>query len=122
RDLILRLRDRHLPYAIASAAKSTELQPILEIAGISDLMDVRTTSSDVEESKPDPDIVHVAMKRIDADPAHSVMIGDTPYDIEAARSAGIACIGFLSGGWSAAELTGSAAVYAGPADLAHRLA
>jgi HAD superfamily hydrolase (TIGR01509 family) len=121
RELVLKLRDRKLPYAIATAAKNSELQPILEIAGISDLMDLRTTSSEVDKSKPDPDVVQVALKKVGGDASTAVMIGDTPYDVQAALDAGVACIGFLSGGWTAKELSGCAAVYRGPADLASML-
>ena len=118
RELVLRLRDGGYRYAIASAAKSEELTALLETAKIADLIEVATTSSDVEESKPDPETVETALAKLSGSRATAVMVGDTPYDVRAALDAGIACIAVTSGGWSPAELTGAIAVYAGPGELA----
>jgi HAD superfamily hydrolase (TIGR01509 family) len=120
RELLLRLRAEGYEYAIATAAKDEELQPLLELAGIADLCDRRTTSSDVEETKPDPAIVDAALERVAAQRGRVVMLGDTPYDIEAARGARVDIIGFTSGGWRPDELAGSVAVYDGPAGLLAR--
>jgi HAD superfamily hydrolase (TIGR01509 family) len=117
RELVLRLRSDGYQYAIASAAKADELEPLLETAGLTDLVEVRTTSSDVERSKPDPEIVEAALSKLTAPRSRTLMIGDTPYDVQAARAAGIDIIGFTSGGWSAEALAGAVAVYRGPADL-----
>jgi len=62
------------------------------------------------------------LHRIDCSPDEAVMIGDTPYDAEAARRAGVGFIGFRSGGWGDEDLTGAVAVYEGPLDLLRRLA
>jgi HAD superfamily hydrolase (TIGR01509 family) len=118
RKLILRLRADGYQYAIASAAKSEELQPLLEIADIADLVPVRTTSSDVEHSKPDPDIIEAAYQQLAAERSRTVMIGDTPYDVRAARDASIAILAVTTGGWSVEALAGAVAVFRGPADLA----
>ena len=75
------------------------------------------SSDDAERSKPDPDIVTAAIKRANRPAAEIIMVGDTPYDVEAAKRAGIEIIGLRSGGWSDADLRGAAAVYADPADL-----
>ena len=120
RQLVLRLRAEQYQLAIASAAKAEELQPLLEIADIADLVEVQTTSSDVEHSKPDPDIIDAALERIAADRSRTVMIGDTPYDVRAARDASVDIIAVTCGGWSVEALAGAVAVYAGPADLAER--
>ncbi|MBA3540686.1 MAG: HAD family hydrolase [Deltaproteobacteria bacterium] len=117
RPLILRLRAEGYRYAIASAARSEELTPLLEIADIADLAEVRTTSSDVENSKPAPDIVEAALAQLTVEPSRTVMLGDTPYDIEAARGAGVDVIGVCTGGWSTEGLAGAVAVYASPAML-----
>lgn len=121
RDLVLALRDRGCAFAVASAAKNEELAPLLEIAGISDLVTVRTSSSDVDESKPDPEIIEAALSKLHADGEGAVMVGDTPYDVQAAKRAGIACIGVTSGGWTAKDLVGCIAVFSGPAELAQKL-
>ena len=80
-------------------------------------MDAATSSDDAEESKPAPDIIQAALKRAKAAPAEAIMIGDTPYDVEASRRAGVAIIAFRSGGWSDADLAGAIAIYDGPWDL-----
>ncbi len=117
RDLVLRLRGDGLALAVASSAQPEELGLLLEIAGADDLIGQRTSSGDVEESKPEPDVVVAALRRLRLPPSAAVMIGDTPYDVEAALRADVAIIGFRSGGWSDRDLEGSLAVYDGPADL-----
>ncbi len=121
RELLLALRDRGTPFAIATAAKNRELEPLLAAGGIADLVGLRTTSSDVDESKPDPEVVEAALRTLGADPASTVMVGDTPYDVLAARGANVACIGFTTSGWTAKDLVGCTAVFAGPAELAQKL-
>lgn len=118
RQLVLRLRNEGYQYALATSAKTEELQPLLEIADIADLTPTRTTSSDVEQSKPDPDILEAALAKLSVERAHAVMVGDTPYDVSAAMAARVSMIGVTSGGWSAEALTGSLAVLTGPAELA----
>ncbi len=118
RKLVLRLLAEQYQIAIASAAKAEELQPLLEIADIADLVEVRTTSSDVENSKPDPDIIETALARLPTARERTVMIGDTPYDVRAARDASVAIIAVTCGGWSVESLAGAAAVFSGPAELA----
>jgi phosphoglycolate phosphatase-like HAD superfamily hydrolase len=117
RELVLRLRAEGYQYAIASAARDEELAPLLELAGITDLVPCRTTSSDVPESKPDPATIEAALRCVSVDRSRVVMIGDTPYDLEASRGAGVDMIGFTSGGWSGEALAGAVAIYAGPASL-----
>jgi HAD superfamily hydrolase (TIGR01549 family) len=118
RDLVLRLRDGGYHFAIASAAKSSELQPLLELANVADLIEVTTTSSEVDESKPDPEIIETALAKLGRPRDRAVMVGDTPYDIEAAHAAGVACIGVTSGGWTPFELSEAISVFGGPGDLA----
>jgi phosphoglycolate phosphatase-like HAD superfamily hydrolase len=93
----------------------------LKIAGAGWLMDAATSSDDAEESKPEPDIVVAALQRSGAKASETVMIGDTPYDVEAASRAGLRTIAFRSGGWADADLRGAIAVYDGPWDLLERL-
>jgi HAD superfamily hydrolase (TIGR01509 family) len=117
RPLLERLRRDGLQLAVASSAQEDELRPLLERAGVADLLEQRTSSDDAERSKPDPDIVQAALHRLRLAPGHVVMIGDTPYDVEAAQRAGIAIVALRSGGWDDAALAGAAAVYRDPADL-----
>ncbi len=119
RPLLQRLKDDGFVLAVASSAKAEELDPLLEAAGVSDLIEKRTSSDDAEESKPDPDIVAAALKRTGCPAGRVIMIGDTPYDIEAARGAGVRVVAFECGGWQATELKADE-VYADAADLLRR--
>lgn len=119
--LVAAMKDRSLTAVAASSAKRDELKALLKIAGADALMDAATSSDDAEESKPDPDIIQAALKRAKASPAEAIMIGDTPYDVEASRRAGVASIAFRCGGWGDADLAGAMAIYDGPWDLLQRL-
>jgi phosphoglycolate phosphatase-like HAD superfamily hydrolase len=122
RELVLRLRSEGYQYAIASAARADELGPLLELAGIADLVDRRTSSSDVEESKPDPAAVEAGLACLHVERSRVVMLGDTPYDRMACQGANVAMIAFTSGGWAHDALAGAVSIYAGPADLLARWA
>lgn len=117
RELLLRLRECGFKLVVASSAKEDELKPLVEIAGASDLIEDKTSSDDADNSKPDPDIVQAALSSAGFAPDEMVMLGDTPYDIEAAAKAGVGVIALRSGGWRDAELKGAIAVYEDPADL-----
>jgi len=118
-ELLRHIHDVGLTVAAATSAKKSELEIYLEIARITDLVDVATSSEDAEESKPAPDIFQVALKKLGIDGADAVAIGDTPYDAQAAGGAGIRTIGVLCGGFTEADLRngGCVAVYPGPAAL-----
>jgi HAD superfamily hydrolase (TIGR01509 family) len=119
--LVAALKSRGVQAVVASSAKKDELERLLQIAHAESLIDDATSSDDAEESKPDPDIVHAALQQANTPPERSVMIGDTPYDIEAAQRAGVAAIAFRCGGWNDAALKGAVAIYDGPWDLLARL-
>jgi HAD superfamily hydrolase (TIGR01509 family) len=93
------VHEKGMKVAVASSAKKDELETYLEIARITKLVDVATSSEDVTQSKPAPDIFQVALEKLGIDAHDAVVIGDTPYDAEAAGKAGVATIGFLSGGF-----------------------
>ncbi len=118
-ELLRRVREAGLKVAAASSAKKEELKVYLEIAGVTGLVDVSTSSEDAEESKPSPDIFQVALKKLGLEGGEAVAIGDTPYDAQAAGKAGIVTIGMLSGGFTEDELRagGCVAVYPGPGAL-----
>jgi HAD superfamily hydrolase (TIGR01509 family) len=117
RALLERLRDAGLKLVVATSAEGDEMQGLLEQAGVADLIREATSSSDAEASKPEPDIVAAALAKTGAAPEEVIMIGDTPYDVEAALRAGINIVGVRCGGWSDEALRGALAVYADPADL-----
>jgi HAD superfamily hydrolase (TIGR01549 family) len=118
-QLLQRVREAGLRIAVASSAKEDELKKYLDIAAISDLVDVVTSSEDVDESKPAPDIFEVVLKKLGIEGGEAVAIGDTPYDAVAARRAGIPTIGVLCGGFTENSLweAGCVEVYPGPGTL-----
>ena len=103
RDLIEDLKGRGHSVVLASSAKSNELDHYLDLLDARDLVDDWTDSSDVDDTKPDPDLVKAAMKKAGTDDA--VMVGDSVWDCKAAERAGIETIAVLTGGFSEDELT-----------------
>ena len=106
---------------VATSAKEDLVKALLRICGGQALVKDATTSDDAERSKPDPDILIAALKKSGSSPDRTIMIGDTPYDIEAASRAGLATIAFRCGGWDDAKLQGSIAIYDNPRHLLDRL-
>lgn len=121
REMLQALKKHGLKLVVASSAEEGMLGKLLEIAGAKDLIEAQTSSDDAKNSKPDPDIVQAALKQIGLRPDEVLMLGDTPYDIEAARKAGVGTIAFRCGGWDDEGLRGAVAVYDGPADLLKNL-
>jgi HAD superfamily hydrolase (TIGR01509 family) len=123
RELFERIRAAGQRAVLASSGSAEEVEQYKEIAGIADLIDSATSSDDAERSKPFPDIFQAALAKLSGlGPDEAVVIGDTPYDAEAARKAQITSIGVLSGGFAEQALrdAGCIAVYRGPEDLLHR--
>jgi len=117
RELVQRVKADGLKPIVATSAKDKQLKGLLEAADVEDLMEEKATASDAKRSKPDPDIVHAVIEESEIPPTQLVMIGDTPYDIEAAARAKVRTIAFRSGGWKDEDLKGAAEIYDGPADL-----
>lgn len=117
RDLVLRIKKDGMLTAVATSANKGEMQRLLRVAGVENLMDETTSASDAEESKPDPDIINVAVSRTGFRAEQLVMIGDTPYDVEAAARAGVPIVAVRCGGWEDRDLSGALAIYDDPADL-----
>lgn len=117
RELLERLRDEGIQRVVATSAKKDEMRELLEQVGIAELIDQATSSDDAEESKPDPDIVRAALKQAGSPREQTLMLGDTPYDVQAARRAGVRIVAVRCGGWSDPDLTGALAVYDDPRDL-----
>ena len=112
-----RMRADGLKLIVATSASKSDLEGLLKQAGLDDLLTEFTTSDDAERSKPDPDIVTSALKLSGVSAHEAVMIGDTPYDLQAAAKAGVPAIAFTSGGWPAEKLTPALAVYDGTAHI-----
>jgi phosphoglycolate phosphatase-like HAD superfamily hydrolase len=96
------------------------VEQLLDIAGVKELVEEWTSASDAESSKPDPDIIEAALDNLGLAPDEVVMIGDTPYDIEAAAKANVGVIALRCGGFTDEELAGAIEIYDAPADLLAR--
>lgn len=122
RALVQHFAERGLRRIVATSADGDDLQLLLEKAGVADLIDACATSSDVDASKPDPDIVEAALSLAGRPADRTLMLGDTPYDVEAATGAGVAIVAVRTGGWDDASLRGALAIYDAPDDLLARYA
>ena len=123
RQLVERIKENGLQVVLASSAKSDELQTYKQIAGIENLIDEETSADDAAKSKPHPDIFEAALDRLDGVAAsEAIIVGDSPYDAQAAGKIGLRTIGVLCGGFPEADLrkAGCIAVYRDPADLLRR--
>ena len=121
RDFICDLKDRGLKVILASSAKENELDHYLDLLDVRDVVDGWTSSADVEQTKPEPDLVLAAIEKAGTDDA--VMVGDTPWDIEAAKNAGIPCVAVMTGGFGGDELreAGAEGVYDSIGELRERM-
>lgn len=119
RELVQRLKQDGFKLVVASSATSQELSSLLKAAGVEDLLggEPTTTSSDADASKPEPDLVQVALNKGQLQPEQAIMLGDTPYDIQAASKAGVGVIAFRCGDFDDAQLANAIAIYNDPADL-----
>jgi HAD superfamily hydrolase (TIGR01509 family) len=107
-ELIAELRDAADAVVLASSAKAHEVDHYLDLLDARELAGDWTTSADVDATKPEPDLVHVAMEKVGADAG--LMIGDTRWDCKAAARAGIPAVAVLTGGFGEDELRGAGAV------------
>lgn len=108
RELLERLRAQEATTILASSAKEEEVDHYLDLLDARELVDGWTTSADVERTKPHPDLVHAALEK--AGDGASVMVGDSVWDVKAARAAGVDTLAVLTGGFSEAELREAGAV------------
>jgi HAD superfamily hydrolase (TIGR01509 family) len=104
RELIEDLRKAGNAVVLASSAKEWEIEHYLELLGAREIVDAWTTSDDVERTKPEPDLVHAALDKVDAGPENAMLIGDTVWDVEAAHRAGVETLAVRTGGFSEQEL------------------
>ncbi|WP_145279682.1 HAD family hydrolase [Tautonia plasticadhaerens] len=123
RELFERLRADGKRLALASSARGDELEAYNRITRVGDLIEAESSSDDAERSKPHPDIFQAALGRLGGlGPDEVLVVGDTPYDAEAAAKAGIRAVGLTCGGWPEEQLraAGCVAVYRDPVDLLGR--
>jgi HAD superfamily hydrolase (TIGR01509 family) len=123
RELIGELAARGHKVVIATSAKPEELDHYLEMLDVRELADGWTSSQDVEATKPEPDLVHAALEKVGGRAEEAVMVGDTPWDVAAAKRAGVATIAVLTGGFAREELldAGAVAVFESVAELRREL-
>jgi HAD superfamily hydrolase (TIGR01509 family) len=123
RELIERLKGARKTVVMASSAKDDEVEHYLDLLDARELADDWTTSADVEATKPEPDLVKAALDKAGAEPGDAVMLGDTPWDCEAARRAGVETVALMTGGFAEQELTeaGAAAVFESLPELLERI-
>jgi len=120
RELFERIKADGKRIALASSAKKDELKTYKELARITDLVEEETSADDVDKSKPHSDIFEAALAALgDVEADEAIVIGDTPYDAEAAGKIKLRTIGVLCGGFPEAELraAGCTVIYRDPADL-----
>jgi HAD superfamily hydrolase (TIGR01509 family) len=119
-DLLRAVKEAGMTVVLATSASEKETEHLRRAIGADDVIDAVTHKDDADESKPDPDIVETALDKGGLAPEHAVFVGDTVWDVEAARRAGLACVCVLSGGIAEADLreAGAVAVYR---DVAHLL-
>ncbi len=123
RELFERVRGEGLQIALASSAKEEELEHHKKSMGVAELLEAATSADDAERSKPHPDIFEAALAGLKGvRPEEAVVVGDTPYDVQAAAKAGIRSVGLLSGGFKEESLreAGAAAVYRDVSELLER--
>jgi HAD superfamily hydrolase (TIGR01509 family) len=111
--LLLRAHDEGLMVVLASSAPRDELDRMIELLDVGDAIDATTSADDVSEAKPSPEVFEAALKAGGVDRELCVVVGDSVWDVQAARAAGLGCVAVESGGFSAHELReeGAVAVY-----------
>jgi HAD superfamily hydrolase (TIGR01509 family) len=121
RELIERLGKSKTRVVLASSAKEEEVDHYLDLLDVREIVDDWTTSADVEATKPEPDLVRAALQKVEAE--DGVMVGDTPWDVVAAKRAGIETLAVLTGGFAASELrdAGATEVFESVRELCERL-
>ncbi|WP_188037410.1 HAD family hydrolase [Actinotalea sp. JY-7885] len=119
RDLVRAIADRGAAAVLATSAAPDELEKLRATLDLDDVVAGITSDQDVDEAKPEPDLVQAALDAAGVPAERAVMVGDSVWDVQAAARAGVACVGLLSGGTSRAELrsAGAVEVYDDVADL-----
>jgi HAD superfamily hydrolase (TIGR01549 family) len=103
RELIEDLREAGNQVVLASSAKDWEVEHYIDLLDAAEIVDAWTTSADVENTKPEPDLIKAALDKADGD-GEAILIGDTVWDVEAAKRAGLETLAVLTGGFSEQEL------------------
>jgi phosphoglycolate phosphatase-like HAD superfamily hydrolase len=117
RELVERVAGDGILVAVLAPEPADEVDDLLQVAGIGDLVQVRVTGADALRPIPNPDGLRLAAERAGATRQATLLVGDTPYDVEAGWNAGVGVVALRSGGWGELDLGGALAIYGGAAHL-----
>jgi HAD superfamily hydrolase (TIGR01509 family) len=119
RRLLERIRQQGLRIAVATSSEKDDLEAFKTVLKIHDLIEEDATADDADKPKPEPDIFTAALQALKLQANEALALGDTPWDVEAAKKAGIGTVAVQSGGWKREELleAGAVAVYVDAADI-----
>lgn len=106
---LVRAVARRATVVLATSASPDEVRVLRAVLDVDDVVTAITAAADVEEAKPQPDIVQVALDRAGVEPADAMFVGDTVWDVKAAAAAGVRCVAVLTGGISRGELADAGA-------------
>ncbi len=122
-EFLRELARRGARVLLASSADEKDLERLREAIGADDAIEETVSKGEVEHSKPSPDIFEAAMKKAGLDPARTLVVGDTPWDVEAAGELDLEVVGVLTGGATRVQLeeAGAVEVYEDVAELLARL-
>lgn len=122
-ELIREAAGRGLVIVYCTSGSEADTEDFREKIGCDDVVSAVVSSGDVEQSKPAPDMVRTALDAVGVPPERAIMLGDTVYDVRAAKAAGVDCIGLMCGGIGERELqeAGAVAVYGNPSELLQEL-
>jgi HAD superfamily hydrolase (TIGR01549 family) len=120
-QLLREVKRRGLRLVLASSGQREHVEKFLDLIDGKSLADAWTTSDDAEHTKPAPDLIVTALRKVEG--ADGIMVGDSPYDVIAAQKVSVSTIALRTGGFSPEELTdaGATAVYDSLVDLRENL-
>jgi len=119
KELFQRIREDGKRIALASSGSDAEVTHYVKLAELGDLIEAQTTKSDVANSKPSPDVFTSALSLLHVQAQEAIVVGDTPYDVQAAKKIELPTVAVLCGGFAEDELraSGAIAIYRDPAGL-----
>jgi HAD superfamily hydrolase (TIGR01509 family) len=116
-ELIEQLRANRKRVAAVTSGSADEIQPLLQVVGLSGAFEVCITSDEAARPKPWPDPIREALRRFGLRPQEALSVGDSPYDIAAGHAADVPVVALLCGGWYAEQLAGADGIFEDPKDL-----
>jgi phosphoglycolate phosphatase-like HAD superfamily hydrolase len=118
KELLRKMRASGLKLSVATSGNREDFEALLKNTGLDqEIPGPKVTKEQARETKPEPDSVEMALDELELPPAEVLMLGDTPYDIHAAKMARVKTVALRCGGWSDDGLQGAIAIYDDPADL-----